>query len=138
MLVVLLVTNVGDKNFYLPASRNEGRVHKDGNKDRRAMLFSLRLAPPFEQSERFLIASTSSSASAPGSSICVSPGDSVRVPIRADLQMLPAGWHDIKTDVVQLQASLKEWVFDDKTPEYFLREASEEAISENIVTMKLP
>lgn len=134
-VIELLVHNAGQTPFYLPRFRDPWKVHTEGHKGRRTLLFLVRFdLPDQSQLERIVVASTDSAETVPESMLRLAPGQSVRALLPADLgpvrDRLPPKTRDVTFRVI-----LHEWTLEDDR--YFIKALSEDLESANAATVAI-
>lgn len=103
----LLVTlrNTGSKGYAVPVQRDFARVHKDGNKNRRTLLFLLILHPDLPSG----IMATASSSAVADSSVLLKPQEAISLKLRSPF----SPGDGVLRDGQQIQMSCKESKLDD-------------------------
>ena len=129
LVIEILVRNIGSEPYWLPVARNDGTVHAQGNKQRRAWSVRIRFhnargGPPVESWG----AATSGSASAPSSLLRLGPSEAVILRFNGDPPAIAPGSSGTPQQY-SLGVFCSEWT--SKDDEYFVQGRSEEVESTN-------
>lgn len=135
LTVEMVLQNIGDRPFYLPASRNSVAVFKPGNKGQRDFSFYLVFKDSVNGREAFCVLAVGCGSDAvPGSLLRVEPGQQVRILTKGDLfyirDLLKPGLQRF-----QVRAKVSETNY--KEDRYFIKSRSEPVYSGNTIMLEI-
>ncbi len=133
--IALLVTNIGNSDFFLPASRDTSSVLDQGNRGRKSFSFSLSMRNPKTGSEvDSIVATIAASKSKPKSWLQIKPNEKILVFLTGHLDPVES-WIRAGVTTIEVRASAFEWSFEDSR--YFIKDRTQTIQSANPVILRV-
>lgn len=133
--ITVLVTNIGNSDFFLPTSRDPSTVLGQGNPGRKSFSFSLFMRNPKTGSEvDSIVATLAASESKPKSWLQIKPNGKILVLLTGRLDPIE-GWIRAGLTRIEVRASAFEWSYEDSR--YFIKDRSQTVQSASPVILRV-
>jgi hypothetical protein len=136
--VQVLLENMGQTPFYLPASQSSASVLKQGNRSRRSILYALVLQDSTSRSMSFILGSSDGSDSIPTSFLRLDAGQSVCVSLSGEPSFIQSDISEwLARGIKQASARIQVFELDYEDGRYFIARMSRAVTSANFATVQV-